>query len=569
MSSAGRYAQAVIAACLLILGLVWAGDARAQAPLLTYSCYYGTASAGCTTVTPTSGLPVQIVSGGGSGGTASTFGAAFPATGTAIGVKNGANMVNLLADGSSNLLVNCAVGCSGGTFNNNADAVATSATNGSTAAYLYGFNGATFDRLRVDGSKNLLVGVNAALPVGANTIGAVTQASGPWTVNLTQVAGSAISQGHGTAATAVRVELPTDGTGTVGLIAGAATIGTVRNVGNAGGIFDFPGQNAASPANAILTGCQFQTSPTTITASNSSPIQCDNAANALVKVNVALPTGANVIGAVTQSGTWNVGLSAGAATVGKIDILGNAGAILDFPGQNAASPANSVLTGCQFNTSPTTITTTNSSPIQCDSAANALVKVNVALPTGANTIGAVTQASGPWSSNITQVAGATISQGNGTAATAIRVALPTDGTGVVGLSTGTNTIGNVGNVPITAGGLTMFREIVPNNTTSVAVKASAGQLYSIDAYSISAATPAYIKFYNTAQGSVTCGTPTPTFGPFLIPASGGAPGSGFVMHDTNGYAFSTAITVCVTAGIADNDTTAPAASTYVLNIGYK
>lgn len=47
----------------------------------------------------------------------------------------------------------------------------------------------------------------------------------------------------------------------------------------------------------------------------------------------------------------------------------------------------------------------------------------------------------PMSSNITQVAGATIAQGNGTAATAIRVALPTDGTGVVGLNAGTNTIG--------------------------------------------------------------------------------------------------------------------------------
>lgn len=57
-------------------------------------------------------LDVNIASGGGSGGTSSSFGAAFPSTGTAIGVKNGANMVNLAADGSSNLLVNCAVGCS-------------------------------------------------------------------------------------------------------------------------------------------------------------------------------------------------------------------------------------------------------------------------------------------------------------------------------------------------------------------------------------------------------------------------------------------------------------------------
>ena len=53
------------------------------------------------------------------------------------------------------------------------------------------------------------------LATGANTIGAVTQASGPWTSNITQVAGASIAQGHGTAASAIRVELPTDGTGVV------------------------------------------------------------------------------------------------------------------------------------------------------------------------------------------------------------------------------------------------------------------------------------------------------------------------------------------------------------------
>jgi len=52
--------------------------------------------------------------GGGGGGTSSTYGAAFPATGTAIGVKNGANMVNLTADGSGNLNVNIAAGGASG-----------------------------------------------------------------------------------------------------------------------------------------------------------------------------------------------------------------------------------------------------------------------------------------------------------------------------------------------------------------------------------------------------------------------------------------------------------------------
>lgn len=46
--------------------------------------------------------------------------------------------------------------------------------------------------------------------------------------------------------------------------------------------------------------------------------------------------------------------------------------------------------------------------------------------------------------NLAQVAGATVATGNGTASGSIRVALPTDGTGVVGLNAGTNLVGQVG-----------------------------------------------------------------------------------------------------------------------------
>ena len=134
-------------------------------------------------------LKVNVVVGGGTGGTSSTFAATFPGTGTAIGAKNGTNMVNLVADASSNLQVNCAVGCSGGTFNNNADAVATSAANGQTASWMYGFNGTTWDRLRVDGSKNLDVTVNTALPAGTNLVGkAGIDQTTPGTTNAVSLA---------------------------------------------------------------------------------------------------------------------------------------------------------------------------------------------------------------------------------------------------------------------------------------------------------------------------------------------------------------------------------------------
>lgn len=127
----------------------------------------------------------------------------------------------------------------------------------------------------------------------------------------------------------------------------------------------------------------------------------------------------------------------------------------------------------------------------------------------------------------------------------------------------------VASVPLASGGLAIQSAIVANNTTSVAVGTSAPhQLYGIDAYSISSATPAFIKLYNAAQGSTTCGSGTPV-ARFMIPASGGTAGSGQIWHDTNGIAFSTALSYCITTGIADADTSAPAASTYTINLSYK
>lgn len=123
-----------------------------------------------TLVDGTHGLPVNIVAGG---STASTFGATFPTTGTAIGVKNGLNMVNLTADGSSNLLVSLAT----------------------------------------------------AIPAGANIIGALTANQ---SINQTQMNGVAVSAGNGTSDTGTqRVTLASNSTGQVAIAAGAASIGTV------------------------------------------------------------------------------------------------------------------------------------------------------------------------------------------------------------------------------------------------------------------------------------------------------------------------------------------------------
>lgn len=62
-------------------------------------------------------LAVTCESGcAGSGGTSSNFGSIFPTSGTAAGFTDGTNMQPGKVDGSDNLFVNCAVGCSGSSF---------------------------------------------------------------------------------------------------------------------------------------------------------------------------------------------------------------------------------------------------------------------------------------------------------------------------------------------------------------------------------------------------------------------------------------------------------------------
>lgn len=98
-----------------------------------------------------------------------TFGAAFPATGIAMGFSQGGNLVGATGT-AGNLNVNCAAGCAGGTFNNNADNVATSSTNGQTAAWNYVWDGSAWDRLYGDSTNGAFVNVKTSvLPTGAAT----------------------------------------------------------------------------------------------------------------------------------------------------------------------------------------------------------------------------------------------------------------------------------------------------------------------------------------------------------------------------------------------------------------
>lgn len=131
---------------------------------------------------------------------------------------------------------------------------------------------------------------------------------------------------------------------------------------------------------------------------------------------------------------------------------------------------------------------------------------------------------------------------------------------ILSIAAGTNAIGNVGIVPRTSGGLSMFRSIDIDESEED-VKTSAGQVFGYYIFN-AAATTHYVKFYNATAANVTVGTTTPVL---TLPVPAGAAAN--LMSET-GIAFSTAISVAATTGVADNDSGAPATNAVVINVFY-
>jgi hypothetical protein len=174
-----------------------------------------------------------------------------------------------------------------------------------------------------------------------------------------------------------------------------------------------------------------------------------------VQINgVAVSTGNGVTGTGVQRVTI-----ASDNTAFQVKILGNTGAAFDAAGQNVASPANEILIGGQFNTSPTTITTGNMSPLQVDSGGKLLVNC-----------------------------------------------------------TGCSAGSTVGLVPQTSGGLTLSHTVLAASTNATSLKGSAGQVYSFCLNS-NASYPVYLKLYNKATAP-TVGTDTPVS---VLEAQAGVP----------------------------------------------
>lgn len=195
------------------------------------------------------------------------------------------------------------------------------------------------------------VQVNAALPGGTNTIGAVTgPAAAPLALDAS-VTGLEVAQGSTTS-----------------------------------------GQKGVLKLGAVTTGAP------TYTTGQSSPVslQTDGSQRVAITNTPAVTVSSGTVTA--NVGTTN-GLALDATLTGgtaKARITGNAGGVMDAAGQNAASPASELLVGAQFNTTPTTITTGNISPLQMDSAGNLLVNIKAGAAAGgtSSTLNAAMPASG-------------------------------------------------------------------------------------------------------------------------------------------------------------------------------
>jgi hypothetical protein len=300
--------------------------------------------------------------------------------------------------------------------------------------------------------------------------------------NTTQIGGNAVSTGNGTTGTgSQRVTIASDNTAfSVNATLAAETtkvIGTVRNADGAGN---------------LLT-----TNSTTFTA------KFGQDTNLLGTLGTAFSTAGKVD---IKGADGDVFVRQATASNLKVAMSGNAGVALDFVGQNAAAPANALLMGGTFFTTPTTLTNGNASPLQLDSSGKLLVNCS-----GCS-------------------AGPTVSL-----------------------------------IPATSGGVSIAHLVAAASNNATSLKGSAGQLYGASVYN-NTTYPVYLKFCNKAT-ACTCGTNSGS--DTILFTLAAQAGTQRELHTEEGIPFGTGIGYCVVKGMTDTDNTSLAASDAVIDLMYK
>lgn len=121
-------------------------------------------------------------------------------------------------------------------------------------------------------------------------------------------------------------------------------------------------------------------------------------------------------------------------------------------------------------------------------------------------------------------------------------------------------------IPTTSGGLSVYNVQPTASDNHAVIKAGAGQVYKVDAFNNSAVVN-YIRLYNATTGFNGCNSATNIVWQGIIPAS--TSGAGLSSSWDLGIAFTTGISICVTSGYAQTDTTNATASALIVNVGFK
>ena len=228
-------------------------------------------------------LPINCVSGCTStGGTSSTFGSAFPTTGTAIGLTTGTNMIAWSATSNYGTApaaiavpsVNAFVTNATANIGNNVDGVATSGTAAPPVVnYNYVYNGTTWDRQRagtITGAASVqpvaadpcafAAKINVPISTATGTTALVTGVSAKriYVCSLSVIAAAAVSVSLSEGASA------TCGTSAQAAVLGVATNGTAANglalAANGGLTLGSGTGTVAQTATAANYLCLFQSS---------------------------------------------------------------------------------------------------------------------------------------------------------------------------------------------------------------------------------------------------------------------------------------------------------------------
>ena len=447
------------------------------------------------------------------------------------------------------------------------------------------------------GGTELQVDVVAALPAGTNAIGKLAANSG---VDIGDVDVTSVVPGTG-ASNLGKAEDGAHTSGDVGVMSlavrndvRASLAGTDLDYAplqlNSSGDVRVDGSAVTQPISAsslplpsgAATAANQSTGNTSLSAIQTAVEVLDNAISGSemqVDVVASLPAGTNNIGDVD---VLSVVPGTGATSLGKAEDAGHTTGDTGVMALAVRNDSRASLAGTDLDYAPLQLNSSGDLRVDGSAVTQPVSAASLPLPSGAATSANQSTANTALSAIQTAVEVIDNAISGSEMQVDVVAALPA-GTNAIGklaansgvdigdvdvtsISAGANLIGDVGiSGARTSGGTTIFRSLDLDETEED-VKTSAGQVYWIHAMNV-ATTKRYLKFYNATAANVTVGTTTPVL-TFILPTQGDANGAGFTLSIPNGIAFSTAICVAATTGLADNDTGAPGANDVIVNIGY-